>query len=60
MTETGIHKAKMIPVEELFAAWRKDPKYVEAYDALEAEFARAAATGMRLRISFEARRPGEG
>jgi hypothetical protein len=33
----------MIPVEESFAAWRKDPKYVEAYDALEDQFSRAAA-----------------
>ena len=29
---------KMIPVEETFAAWRKDPEYVKAYDALEEEF----------------------
>ena len=29
----------MIPVEELFAEWRKNPKYVAAYDALESEFA---------------------
>ena len=35
--------SKMIPVEEAFAEWRKDPKYVEAYDALEDEFALAAA-----------------
>lgn len=34
---------KMIPVEESFAAWRKDPEYVKAYDALEDEFALAAA-----------------
>ncbi len=33
----------MIPVEESFAEWRKDPKYVEAYDALEDEVSRAAA-----------------
>jgi hypothetical protein len=32
----------MIPVEESFAAWRKDPGYVNAYDALEDEFSRAA------------------
>ena len=24
-----------IPVEKSFAAWRKDPDYVKAYDALE-------------------------
>jgi ribosome-binding protein aMBF1 (putative translation factor) len=34
---------KMIPVEESFAEWRKDPEYVKAYDALEDEFALAAA-----------------
>jgi ribosome-binding protein aMBF1 (putative translation factor) len=34
---------KMIPVEESFAEWRKDPKYVEAYNALEDEFSLAAA-----------------
>ena len=37
--------------EESFAAWRKDPKYLAAYDAIEEEFAHAAATAMRLRIS---------
>lgn len=31
------------PVSETFAKWRKDPAYVAAYDALEAEFALAAA-----------------
>jgi hypothetical protein len=35
--------SKTIPVEESFAEWRKDPKYVEAYDALEDEFSLAAA-----------------
>ena len=33
----------MIPVEESFAAWRKDPEYVEAYEALEDEFSLAVA-----------------
>ena len=33
---------KMIPVEEAFAAWRKDPKYAAAYNALEDEFSLAA------------------
>jgi hypothetical protein len=33
----------MIPVEESFAAWRKDPKYVEAYNALEDGFSLAKA-----------------
>jgi transcriptional regulator with XRE-family HTH domain len=32
-----------IPVEEAFAEWRKDPEYIAAYDALEEEFALAAA-----------------
>jgi hypothetical protein len=35
---------KMIPVEEAFAAWRKDPEYEKAYNALEEEFTLAAAT----------------
>jgi len=43
----------MIPVEESFAAWRKDPEYLAAYDALEDEFARAKAM-------IEARGPGAG
>src|SRR5260370_15130100 len=34
---------KMIPVEESFAAWRKEPEYVKAYDALDDEFSLAAA-----------------
>lgn len=34
---------KLIPAEEAFADWRKDPKYVAAYDALDEEFALAAA-----------------
>ncbi len=34
---------KFIPVEESFREWRKDPKYVAAYDALEDEFAIASA-----------------
>lgn len=36
-------KRKYIPVEESFREWEKDPKYVAAYDALEAEFALASA-----------------
>lgn len=43
----------MIAVEESFAAWRKDPQYVKVYNLLEDEFSQAAATAMRLRISFE-------
>ncbi len=34
---------KFIPVEEAFARWKKDPEYVDAYDALEREFALASA-----------------
>ena len=34
---------KFIPVEELAREWRKDPEFVAAYDALEEEFALAAA-----------------
>ena len=33
---------RLIPVEESIAEWRKDPAYVQAYDALEDEFALAA------------------
>jgi hypothetical protein len=33
----------MIPAEESFAEWHKDPEYVKAYDALEEEFVLAAA-----------------
>ena len=32
---------EIIPVETSFEEWRKDPGYVEAYDALEEEFALA-------------------
>lgn len=34
---------KFIPAREVFAEWHKDPEYVAAYDALEDEFALAAA-----------------
>jgi predicted transcriptional regulator len=36
-------KRKFIPAEESFRQWKKDPKYVAAYDALEKEFAIASA-----------------
>jgi hypothetical protein len=36
-------KPKFIPAEESFKQWRKDPRYVAAYDALESEFALASA-----------------
>lgn len=48
----------MIPVEKSFAAWRKDPKYVEAYNTLEDEFA-ATAMG-RCGFRSSRRRPGDG
>ena len=34
----------MIPVEESFADWRKDPDYVKAYNAFEDEFSLTAET----------------
>ena len=34
---------KYIPINESVAKWKKDPAFVEAYDALEEEFALAAA-----------------
>jgi hypothetical protein len=33
---------KLIPVQESFATWRKDPEYETAYNALEQEFTLAA------------------
>jgi ribosome-binding protein aMBF1 (putative translation factor) len=36
-------KRKFIPAEESFAKWKKDPKFVATYDALEEEFALASA-----------------
>ena len=36
-------KRKFIPADESFARWKKDPKFVAAYNALEAEFALAAS-----------------
>ena len=35
--------SKIIPVEEAFAEWHKDPEYVATYDALEEEFQLVAA-----------------
>jgi len=32
-------QAKLVPAEEVFAAWQKDPAYREAYDALDEEYA---------------------
>ena len=36
-------KRKFIPATESFAQWKKDSKFVAAYDALEAEFALASS-----------------
>ena len=36
-------KPKFILAEESFEQWKRDPKYVAAYDALEEEFALASA-----------------
>ncbi len=45
-------KKKTIPAKNSFAKWRKDPKYVAAYDALEEEFALAEAL-IQARASAE-------
>jgi ribosome-binding protein aMBF1 (putative translation factor) len=36
-------KRKYIPLDEVVARWRQDPKYIAAYDALEDEFALVSA-----------------
>jgi ribosome-binding protein aMBF1 (putative translation factor) len=36
-------KHKYIAAEESFKQWKRDPKFVAAYDALESEFALASA-----------------
>ena len=36
-------RRKLIPVEESFARWRKNPNYLREYDSLEEEFALAAS-----------------
>ena len=33
----------MIPVEQAFTEWRRDPDYIVAYDGLADEFAHASA-----------------
>jgi hypothetical protein len=47
---------KMIPVEECFAEWRKDPEYVKAYEALEDEFSLAAAVIERAHVPAKRKR----
>jgi hypothetical protein len=37
----------MIPVGESFAIWRKDPKYMAVYNALEDEFLLAETMSQR-------------
>jgi hypothetical protein len=39
-------KRKFIPAEESFRQWKKDPKYVAEYEALENEFALASASSL--------------
>ena len=36
-------KRKLIPAGESFAQWKKDPRYVAAYESLAEEFALASA-----------------
>jgi ribosome-binding protein aMBF1 (putative translation factor) len=36
-------KQKFIPVEKAFTKWKKDPRYVQAYESLGEEFALASA-----------------
>jgi len=36
-------KTIAVPVQESFKHWKKDPRYVAAYDALESEFALASS-----------------
>jgi ribosome-binding protein aMBF1 (putative translation factor) len=43
MGEIGDMTRKNIPAGEAFEAWRKDPEYLAAYDALDEEFALASA-----------------
>jgi transcriptional regulator with XRE-family HTH domain len=54
---------KFIPVEESFAEWQKDAEYLDAFDALEEEFALAdeliaARTKARLTQEEVAKRMG--
>jgi ribosome-binding protein aMBF1 (putative translation factor) len=42
-TKATTAKRKYIPVEESFAEWKKDPKFVASYAALEEEFALASS-----------------
>jgi ribosome-binding protein aMBF1 (putative translation factor) len=42
----------MIPVEEAFADWRKDPRYVREFKALEEEFSLAHAM-IQARVSAD-------
>lgn len=55
----SVRGSKMIPVEESFAKWRKDPDYVKAYNALENEFSLAVAViRARAELTQESGSPG--
>jgi hypothetical protein len=43
----------MIPVEESFAAWRKNPEYEKAYNPFEEEFALSEPASLRDAASRE-------
>ena len=43
MSKTAEKSVKLIPAEEVFAEWMKDPIYRAEYDALEDEFAMMSA-----------------
>jgi hypothetical protein len=49
-------KRKFIPADESFARWKKDPKFVAAYNALEAEFLNQSPQRSRLRAADPANR----
>ncbi len=56
---TGGRTGKPILVEESFATWRQNPKYVKAYAALEAEFVFAAALLQAERLQSAAHAEGK-
>ena len=51
---------RLIPAEEVLREWRKDPKFVAAYDALEDEFAVASALIKARRRAISPAPPGTG
>jgi len=50
-------KTNFIPVEDSFKKWKKDSRYVAAYDALEEESALASAK-IKRKAHTEMPRPG--